>query len=186
MTGDPYNNCYSIIHTGNFSQIIDELYSLIIINHTSIHLEPKKDFECGQNTIIRNDRCECISNYVGDPNKYCYPECISNSDCPNSKFCKNNICVVACLNACAENAICEVKNYHEFCSCPPEMYGDPVILCKRRPVLGTFFSKIYHIYVFILYFYLKLLYVKTKIILLSSFLNKNIYLKKTLNLKLLR
>lgn len=88
---------------------------------------------CGENARKVQNRCECISNYIGDPNRKCYPICIINSDCPSTKACRNNDCVDPCSkNICAENAICEVYNHNAICSCPFGYIGDPLILCKKR------------------------------------------------------
>lgn len=140
LIGDPYRNCYPRISSG---KIVGDLFSFFITVFRSPDPEPNIITECGQNTVFRNNRCECIPNYIGDPHRNCHPVCISNSDCPRSKACKNNNCVDPCVNACADQATCEVINHYEYCSCPPGTFGDPLISCRKRPTFGTCFVSLF-------------------------------------------
>lgn len=102
---------------------------------------------------IQNHRavCTCPEGYIGDPFKNCYlkpvdqkPECVSDSECPTSKACINQICQNPCeqRNPCIENAECRVIQHHPTCHCITGYAGDPQIQCYKRKLTKLFFAQL--------------------------------------------
>lgn len=88
---------------------------------------------CGLNTECRvtgnRPVCSCFSGYVGDPNKACQPECVTNIDCKRTEACIDQKCRDPCVDVCGTNALCEVDNHNPICYCPKGMTGDPFRFC---------------------------------------------------------
>ena len=119
-------------HTGNpFTQC----------NPVEVITEPKipdpcNPSPCGANTNCRNGICECLPEFIGNPNDGCRPECVLNTECPRDQACKRNKCVDPCPGICGDNAECTVVNHIPVCSCVPGYVGDPFVNCRiedRRP-----------------------------------------------------
>ena len=87
---------------------------------------------CGANSICRefNEQasCSCLPGFLGQPPS-CRPECSTSAECEQTRACLNNKCINPCLNACAPNADCTVRNHNPICSCPPKHSGDPFLDC---------------------------------------------------------
>lgn len=92
---------------------------------------------CGANAICkeRNNAgsCSCLPEYYGDPYVECRPECVMNSDCPNTKSCVNQKCVDPCPGVCGNNAECFIANHSPHCSCFPGYTGNPSVACYEIP-----------------------------------------------------
>lgn len=90
---------------------------------------------CGPNSqcLVKTNQavCSCLPDMIGNPPS-CRPECSINSDCASNLVCINNKCKDPCPGSCGNNAICQVKNHVVYCTCPPELSGDPFSLCYRR------------------------------------------------------
>lgn len=78
--------------------------------------------QCGANSIckIRSNNqpvCTCEVNYVGSPPN-CRPECVINSECPDTHACIKNVCKSPCSNdLCGNYAECNVQNHRPICKC---------------------------------------------------------------------
>ncbi len=87
---------------------------------------------CGPNAqcLVRGETpsCSCLPEFIGSPPN-CRPECISNSECPGNKACRNQKCQDPCPGACAFNAECYVLSHTPRCSCPAGYTGNPEIQC---------------------------------------------------------
>eukprot|EP00095_Tigriopus_kingsejongensis_P012598 maker-scaffold642_size120736-snap-gene-0.27 protein:Tk12598 transcript:maker-scaffold642_size120736-snap-gene-0.27-mRNA-1 annotation:"GH13743" len=98
------------------------------------------DNECGINAecIPRSHQstCECPPGYQGDPFVKCSTfECLTNDECPPTKFCMVNQCLDPCVvnEPCGRNAQCRVSQHMASCQCPPGTFGDPSIGCSPQP-----------------------------------------------------
>lgn len=100
---------------------------------------------CGPNTLCRDGICSCLPQYQGDPYTGCRPECTMNTDCSPNKACSNLKCIDPCPGTCGQNAACDVVNHIPTCSCPPNLQGDPFVLCKEVIPIGMCFTKAYDV-----------------------------------------
>lgn len=95
---------------------------------------PCKPSPCGINTYCRERSeqaiCECLPDFRGDPYIGCYPECLTNSDCPNSQACIKHRCEDPCQGTCGIGALCSVSNHLPVCSCPFPTIGDAFTACR--------------------------------------------------------
>jgi len=107
--------------------------------------DPCNPNPCGSNAVCNNGVCTCLAEYQGDPYIGCRPECVLNSDCPRDKACLRSKCVNPCsLEACAQNAICEVISHIPMCRCPPGFEGNALVQCqpvKSMPISKSFYSR---------------------------------------------
>lgn len=74
--------------------------------------------------------CECMPNYRGNPYQSCQPECLVNTECPQSQACIRTKCQDPCPGTCGVGAICTVSNHIPICSCPIPTVGDAFTLCQ--------------------------------------------------------
>lgn len=92
-----------------------------------------KPSPCGANAYCREHDetavCECWPDYRGNPYDACHPECLVNSDCPNSFACIHTKCQDPCPATCGINAICSVSSHVAICSCPYPSIGDAFTRC---------------------------------------------------------
>lgn len=65
---------------------------------------------CGDNTLCRDEECECMSGYVGDPNVRCVNQ---------------NECAIGDLNDCGPNTVCVDEPGSFRCECKTGYSGDP-------------------------------------------------------------
>ena len=72
--------------------------------------------------------CTCLPLYKGTP-PLCQPECIVNSECPQTKACINQKCIDPCPGTCGLNAICSVISHNQVCNCLYGYEGDPFDNC---------------------------------------------------------
>jgi hypothetical protein len=86
--------------------------------------DPCNPSPCGRNAICDNGNCQCSRDYIGDPYVECRPECTTSNECPSNKACVRYHCVDPCVNICAHNAICTVRNHNPICSCQDNMIGN--------------------------------------------------------------
>lgn len=104
--------------------------------------DPCNPNPCGSNAVCNGGVCTCLAEYQGDPYIGCRPECVLNSDCPRDKACLRSKCVNPCsLEACAQNAICEVVSHVPMCRCPPGFEGNALVQCqpvRSMHILNTF------------------------------------------------
>ncbi|XP_050544037.1 fibropellin-1 [Daktulosphaira vitifoliae] len=115
---------------------------MIIYNPTSYtsgrqYYNPCSPNPCGTNTNCRvnNDRpvCSCLPGYFGNPLSICQRgECEVNSDCTNSRVCRNYKCEDVCAGQCGINAQCTARNHVAVCSCLPGYNGDPSSSCRQN------------------------------------------------------
>lgn len=88
---------------------------------------------CGSNAVCRQQNnagaCTCSSGYFGNPYEGCRPECVVNTDCPQSKICQQNRCQDPCPGTCAIFAECNVVNHMPICNCLPGYTGNPFQNC---------------------------------------------------------
>lgn len=77
--------------------------------------------------------CSCLPNYQGIA-PACKPECISTSECQQTKACINQRCQDPCPGTCGAGALCTVINHNPICSCPPGQEGNPFLGCYPTPV----------------------------------------------------
>ena len=91
-------------------------------------IEEKTD-PCYPSPCRQNGICRVVSN----GNAIChYPECVQNEDCHPNKACFNQMtCGDPCVNACGENALCNVINHKAVCSCPRGYIGSPFVQCSK-------------------------------------------------------
>ncbi|KAH1017853.1 hypothetical protein HUJ05_008447 [Dendroctonus ponderosae] len=78
--------------------------------------------------------CSCLPNYQGVA-PACKPECISTSECPQTKACINLKCGDPCAGTCGSGAVCTVINHNPICSCPEGLEGNPFLNCRQAPVV---------------------------------------------------
>lgn len=106
-------------------------------------IEACRPSPCGPNSQCRELRngvavCSCLPDFVGIvPN--CQPGCVVSSECSPNKACVNQKCVNPCtLDACGQNANCNVVNHNPVCNCPKDMEGDPFTQCMpaKQPTDG--------------------------------------------------
>lgn len=87
---------------------------------------------CGPNSVceIKSNHpvCSCRPNYSGTP-PYCRPECVISQECPSNQACINEKCLDPCINACGNNAKCDVINHMPLCSCISGYKGDAFVGC---------------------------------------------------------
>ena len=133
----------------------------------SIH-RPCAPSPCGVNTQCRErlDQavCECLPDHRGDPYVGCYPECLANTDCPNSRACIRRKCQDPCVGTCGIGAVCSVSNHVPVCSCPYPTVGNAFTICRPGDGNDAYnyylllnFEKINRnnfFYIFSLYFFL--------------------------------
>lgn len=71
-------------------------------------VDPCNPSPCGSNALCNHQNiaaaCQCIPEYFGDPYFACRPECISSTDCPPNKACKQLKCIDPCPGTCGVNA----------------------------------------------------------------------------------
>ena len=100
-------------------------------------MRPCSPSPCGVNTYCRERQnaaiCECLPDYRGNPYDGCHPECLVNTDCPNSRACINAKCEDPCVGTCGINAICSVTNHIPICSCPYPTEGNAFRACYEVP-----------------------------------------------------
>uniref|UniRef100_A0A8D8VM32 Neurogenic locus Notch protein n=1 Tax=Cacopsylla melanoneura TaxID=428564 RepID=A0A8D8VM32_9HEMI len=96
-------------------------------------VNPCDSVYCGSNAVCKHTTgivtCECKPDYYGNPGLGCRPECVLNTDCPNTKACVNNRCGNPCRSACGVGAMCSVVNHQPVCFCPQDTSGDPFLTC---------------------------------------------------------
>jgi hypothetical protein len=130
----------------SFAQMIRSsfLTTNISLEQVPIEEDPCTPNPCAQNAVCNNGICTCLAEYHGDPYTGCRPECVLNSDCPRDKACLRSKCVNPCsLEACAQNAICEVVSHIPMCRCPPGFEGNALVQCqpvKSMHILNMNFS----------------------------------------------
>ncbi|GBN12717.1 Fibrillin-2 [Araneus ventricosus] len=105
--------------------------------------------------------CSCNPGYLGDARVECRvveePECLSDSQCPLRHICVYKRCIIgchtdescgadeACINkicqnpcsifgACGRNANCRPINHKPECTCPPNFFGNPNVVCEQVKV----------------------------------------------------
>lgn len=104
---------------------------IITLAQEPIADDPCNPSPCGSNAVCNNGICTCLAEYQGDPYTGCRPECVLNSDCSKDKACLRSKCVNPCtLQACAQNAICEVVSHIPMCRCPPGLEGNALVQCQ--------------------------------------------------------
>lgn len=97
---------------------------------------------CGSNAECINGQCQCLPEYRGDPYLNCRPECVFSTDCEQNKACVQRKCIDPCIEACGQNAVCQVVNHIPMCSCNAGFTGNAFVMCN--PVQGNFlYSCIY-------------------------------------------
>lgn len=74
--------------------------------------------------------CSCQPNYIGLPPN-CRPECVVDTDCPQTKACQEQKCRDPCVSACGFNARCNVQNHRPICFCDEGFEGDPYSGCQE-------------------------------------------------------
>ena len=85
--------------------------------------------QCGPNAMCKDNICECIPDYFGNPYNECRPECVDNSDCLSDQACIRNKCQNPCIELCGFNAECTVIKHITMCICPAGMTGNPFSSC---------------------------------------------------------
>lgn len=89
--------------------------------------------------LILDDRGRCICPVEhgyrlttrGECIKTEQPECVFDSDCPDSDWCNNGICEDACLKKiCGINALCNATQHKGVCICITGYSGDAEVECK--------------------------------------------------------
>lgn len=81
--------------------------------------------------------CLCPNGFSGNPTVSCEKnECERDGDCDMEKRCRNNRCVLPCLEpgACGVNAVCRSVSHKAQCLCPPGYFGNAQIECKQGRV----------------------------------------------------
>jgi hypothetical protein len=120
--GDPFVNCFAAIDTEE--------------PRVPTPTNPCVPSPCGPNSIcqVKKNRpvCSCSPNFSGSP-PYCRPECVISQECPKNKACVKERCVNPCVDACGQNAKCDVVNHTPFCSCLQGYEGDAFVGCSRIP-----------------------------------------------------
>ena len=84
-----------------------------------------------------------MSDYIGDPNLACKPECVLNTECPTTQACINQKCVDPCPGTCGLNAECRVAIHRAVCTCIRGYEGDPFRQCYPK---SEYFSLIEGVY----------------------------------------
>lgn len=127
MVGDPYNYC-------------DYPPPSMDPQVTCNNIVCGSNAECNQRGKIF--KCVCSKGFYGDPLVGCTPQCRLNSECSDSKACINDRCSDPCVTgACAQNAICKVKNHRPICTCPPNFTGNAYYICNEIPLEEPFIDQ---------------------------------------------
>ena len=140
FVGDPFNTCtrqrdsmkhsnsHLILMISNKTKFIQYLG----IFSVPLDVTPCAPSPCGPNSICRSINnqavCSCEDSYIGLPPN-CRPECVVNSECPQTRACYKYKCTDPCPGTCGLGAQCRVINHNPLCSCPSDMTGDPFIRC---------------------------------------------------------
>lgn len=77
--------------------------------------------------------CDPCASSDGTWNPACYPECLTNADCPFNKACLGHKCEDPCPGSCGVNAKCTVVHHTPICSCPYPLIGNPFEHCTQPP-----------------------------------------------------
>lgn len=72
-----------------------------------------------------------MPNYIGIP-PTCRPECVINSDCENTRACRDEKCIDPCPGPCGKNSRCNVVNHNVICTCLNGYTGDPFNSCYEE------------------------------------------------------
>lgn len=136
--GEPFSGCSKDIPRNNECNIHVLVHYLLTSSFPIKDLDPPASpcspSPCGINAIC-NERngagsCSCVPEFFGDPYFECRPECVTNSDCPNSRSCVNNKCRDPCSSGtCGINAECRVFSHSPTCSCLEGYTGNPSSSC---------------------------------------------------------
>lgn len=134
-TGDPFIRCQIIRkfvkHLPTLYYISTFLELIEIIPQTN----PCQPSPCGPNSECKvngdSPACSCLSGFIGSPPS-CRPECVSNSDCPESLACISRKCRDPCPGSCGSNAECHVISHTPNCNCLLGYTGDPFSQCVVR------------------------------------------------------
>lgn len=84
----------------------------------------------GENAVAT---CKCLQGFPkGDPYTGCRPECVTNSDCPQTQACgSQQKCIDPCPGLCGYNAACRVINHNPLCTCNVGFTGSPYQGCTE-------------------------------------------------------
>lgn len=99
----------------------------------------RQDDACARGAFCYVDKhqpiCTCPNGFAGNPLIECVPpitatvECRSNTDCPRSDSCINNLCISPCN--CGSNAECKVFDHYPICYCKLGYSGNPQAGCVK-------------------------------------------------------
>lgn len=85
---------------------------------------------------LRTIMCTCPPDTIADSAGRCKaiiapkPECVDDSECPDSDKCVSNTCVEACkVDLCGVNALCNSLHHQAICTCAPAYTGNPHVEC---------------------------------------------------------
>lgn len=102
---------------------------------------------CGVNAYCtvsdkRGAVCKCPDNFIGDPRKGCYPECVLNTDCTPDRVCVNYRCRDPCRehHICGMGAVCLCRDHTPTCICKDNFMGNPFSQCVPRRKFNFFSS----------------------------------------------
>lgn len=84
--------------------------------------------------------CDPTKGLVEGPTGVCVspvllPECTTNSDCPDDKYCNSSVCINPCTErVCYPNSECRAANHQAVCVCVPgHTFKDDVSGCVPKP-----------------------------------------------------
>ncbi|KAK2714566.1 hypothetical protein QYM36_008951, partial [Artemia franciscana] len=120
FTGDPLVDCKAI--PVSVEPIVEEKSDVCEPSPCGI----RADCKSSEGAAV----CFCPTGLTGDPMDECRPECVTNSDCPQTNACRNQKCVDPCsIATCGRNSVCQVVRHNPVCTCPPGFVGDPFTQC---------------------------------------------------------
>lgn len=89
---------------------------------------------------VRTVTCRCPADMIINSQGKCVPivrdqpQCVLDTDCPDTDKCIRGNCLLACsVDKCGINAQCISQSHRAICKCPAEYQGDPRVECALVP-----------------------------------------------------
>ncbi|KAG7155063.1 Neurogenic locus Notch protein-like 2, partial [Homarus americanus] len=150
FTGNPYLQCYQLQEPPVIEPecrsdsdcpsqqgcINDHCKNPCAVNSPCL---PTQECRVVDNVPRRTILCECPPDHIFVQDGVCVkpePECRVDSDCNTDEACRQGTCTNVCRGErCGLNALCSGRNHRHQCRCFEGYEGDPLVHCKRVPVV---------------------------------------------------